>query len=335
MKNLILAIESSCDDSSIAIINKDNLECVFYKKISQELEHSVYGGVVPELAARLHSAALPNILAQCKDYFSKLCAIAVTNEPGLSVSLLGGITMAKTLAVGLKLPLIAINHLKGHIYSLFLEEEVNLDIGILLVSGGHTMVLYIDDKREIQILVSTNDDSFGESFDKVAKMMGLGYPGGVIIENLAKKAKDKNIKFSIPLKHSKELAYSFSGLKNAVRLEILKYENLDENIKAEIAYSFEEAACEHILDKLEKIFKQYSFKQFGIVGGASANLTLRSRLQNLCEKYHTKLKLAPLKYCSDNALMIARAAVDAYKRSEFVSIDEEILSPKNKNFLRI
>ncbi|TKX30548.1 tRNA (adenosine(37)-N6)-threonylcarbamoyltransferase complex transferase subunit TsaD [Campylobacter estrildidarum] len=335
MKNLILAIESSCDDSSIAIIDKNNLKCVFYKKISQELEHSIYGGVVPELAARLHSAALPSILEQCKSYFNELCAIAVTNEPGLSVSLLGGITMAKTLAASLNLPLIAINHLKGHIYSLFLEEKIIFDIGILLVSGGHTMVLYINNEKEIQILAKTNDDSFGESFDKVAKMMGLGYPGGVIIENLAKKAKNKNIKFSIPLKHSKELAYSFSGLKNAVRLEILKHKNLDENIKAEIAYGFEEAACGHIMDKLEKIFKQYSFKEFGVVGGASANLNLRSRLQNLCEKYNAKLKLAPLKYCSDNALMIARAAVDAYERSEFVSIDEEILSPKNKNFARI
>ncbi|MBZ7948733.1 tRNA (adenosine(37)-N6)-threonylcarbamoyltransferase complex transferase subunit TsaD [Campylobacter sp. RM9929] len=335
MKNLILAIESSCDDSSIAIINKDNLKCIFYKKISQELEHSVYGGVVPELAARLHSAALPSILEQCKSYFNQLCAIAVTNEPGLSVSLLGGITMAKTLALSLNLPLIAINHLKGHIYSLFLEEKAIFDIGILLVSGGHTMVLYINNKKEIQILANTSDDSFGESFDKVAKMMNLPYPGGVIIENLAKNAKNKNIKFSIPLKHSKELVYSFSGLKNAVRLEILKYENLDENIKAEIAYGFEEAACEHIIDKLEKIFKQYSFKEFGIVGGASANLNLRSRLQSLCEKYHIKLKLAPLNYCSDNALMIARAAVDSYKRSEFVKIDQEILSPRSQNFLRI
>ncbi|MGH2327732.1 tRNA (adenosine(37)-N6)-threonylcarbamoyltransferase complex transferase subunit TsaD [Campylobacter taeniopygiae] len=335
MKNLILAIESSCDDSSIAIINKDNLKCIFHKKISQELEHSVYGGVVPELAARLHTAALPSILEQCKSYFNELCAIAVTNEPGLSVSLLGGITMAKTLASSLNLPLIAINHLKGHIYSLFLEEKPIFDMGILLVSGGHTMVLYVNNEREIQILANTSDDSFGESFDKVAKMMGLAYPGGAIIENLAKNAKNKNIKFSIPLKHSKDLIYSFSGLKNAVRLEILKHKNLDEDIKAEIAYGFEEAACEHIMDKLEKIFKQYSFKEFGVVGGASANLNLRSRLKSLCEKHHIKLRLAPLKYCSDNALMIARAAVDAYERSEFVKIDEEILSPRSKNFLRI
>lgn len=335
MKNLILAIESSCDDSSIAIIDIKSLKCKFHKKISQEQEHCNYGGVVPELAARLHSAALPNILEECKGFFDKLCAIAVTNEPGLSVSLLGGITMAKTLAASLTLPLIAINHLKGHIYSLFLEEELSLDMGILLVSGGHTMVLKLDKNKNLHILAQTQDDSFGESFDKVAKMMGLGYPGGVLIQSLAQKAKLKNINFSIPLKHSKELHYSFSGLKNAVRLELLKYENLDESIKSEIAYGFENAACEHILDKLNQIFSLHRFKLFGVVGGASANLNLRKRLDTLCQNFNCKLKLAPLKYCCDNALMIARAAVDSYKQKDFVSINEEILSPKNKNFSRI
>lgn len=335
MKNLILAIESSCDDSSIAIIDKDNLNCLFDKKISQDKEHSSFGGVVPELAARLHSAALVDILEECKKYFSKLCAVAVTNEPGLSVSLLSGISMAKTLALSLNVPLMAINHLKGHIYSLFLNEKICFDMGILLVSGGHTMVLKIDNKGFLKILARTNDDSFGESFDKLAKMMNLGYPGGVKIENLAKKAKEKNIKFSVPMKHSKELNYSFSGLKNQARLEILKHENLDENIKSEIAYAFENAACEHILDKLEKIFKQEQFKLFGIVGGASANLNLRSRVQTLCEKNGCELRLAPLKYCSDNALMIARAGVDCFEKKEFVSIEEDILSPKNKNFVRI
>lgn len=335
MKSLILAIESSCDDSSIAVIDKNTLECKFHKKISQELEHSVYGGVVPELAARLHSQALPSILWQCKEYFNRLCAVAVTNEPGLSVSLLSGISMAKTLASALNLPLIPINHLKGHIYSLFLESKLERDGGILLVSGGHTMVLYLANDGSLELIARTNDDSFGESFDKVAKMMNLGYPGGLIIENLAKKAQLKNISFSIPLKHSKELAFSFSGLKNAVRMEILKYENLDEKLKAELAYGFQKSACEHILDKLEKIFHLYKFKNLGVVGGASANLTLRSLLSKLCQKYDCELKLAPLEYCSDNALMIARAAVDAYEKKEFALIEEDILSPKNKNFSRI
>ncbi|AJC86972.1 tRNA (adenosine(37)-N6)-threonylcarbamoyltransferase complex transferase subunit TsaD [Campylobacter sp. RM16704] len=330
MKNLILAIESSCDDSSIAIINKDDFKCIFHTKISQENAHSPYGGVVPELAARLHSEALPKILEKCKKYFDKLCAIAVTNEPGLSVSLVGGVAMAKMLAISLNLPLIAINHLKGHIYSMFLDKKAKFDMGVLLVSGGHTMVLFIDKQGQITELARTNDDSFGESFDKVAKMMNLGYPGGAIIENLAKNAKESDLEFSIPLLHSKELAYSFSGLKNQVRLEILKQELTNER-KSEIAFAFQKAAIAHIMNKLEKIFKEYNFKRFGIVGGASANLSLRSKIEHLCQNYKCELLLAPFEYCSDNALMIARAACEAYKRKEFVSIEDDLINPKVKN----
>ncbi|EAI8647420.1 TPA: tRNA (adenosine(37)-N6)-threonylcarbamoyltransferase complex transferase subunit TsaD [Campylobacter lari] len=330
MKSLILAIESSCDDSSIAIIDKNTYECKFHKKISQEQEHSQYGGVVPELAARLHTQALPNILSQCEKYFNNLCAIAVTNEPGLSVSLIGGVAMAKMLAISLNLPLIAINHLKGHIYSLFLEQKACFDMGILLVSGGHTMVLFIDNQGQITEIARTNDDSFGESFDKVAKMMNLGYPGGAIIENLAKNTKESNLEFSIPLLHSKELAYSFSGLKNQVRLEILK-EELTQDRKNQIAFAFQKTAIAHIMNKLEKIFKEYKFKRFGIVGGASANLSLRSQIEHLCQSYQCELLLAPLEYCSDNALMIARAACEAYERKEFVSIEDDLISPKVKN----
>ncbi|HEC1750021.1 TPA: tRNA (adenosine(37)-N6)-threonylcarbamoyltransferase complex transferase subunit TsaD [Campylobacter lari] len=330
MKSLILAIESSCDDSSIAIIDKNTYECKFHKKISQEQEHSQYGGVVPELAARLHTQALPNILSQCEKYFNNLCAIAVTNEPGLSVSLIGGVAMAKILAISLNLPLIAINHLKGHIYSMFLGKKACFDMGVLLVSGGHTMVLFIDNLGQITEIARTNDDSFGESFDKVAKMMNLGYPGGVIIENLAKNAKESDLEFSIPLLHSKELAYSFSGLKNQVRLEILK-EELTQSRKNQIAFAFQKTAIAHIMNKLEKIFKEYKFKRFGIVGGASANLSLRSQIEHLCQSYQCELLLAPLEYCSDNALMIARAACEAYERKEFVSIEDDLISPKVKN----
>ncbi|MCV3383713.1 tRNA (adenosine(37)-N6)-threonylcarbamoyltransferase complex transferase subunit TsaD [Campylobacter sp. IFREMER_LSEM_CL292] len=330
MRDLILAIESSCDDSSIAIINKNSFECIFHTKISQENAHSAYGGVVPELAARLHSEALPKILKRCQKYLDKLCAIAVTNEPGLSVSLIGGVAMAKMLAISLNLPLIAINHLKGHIYSMFLDKKANFDMGVLLVSGGHTMVLFINEQGKITELARTTDDSFGESFDKVAKMMDLGYPGGAIIENLAKNVKESDLEFSIPLLHSKDLAYSFSGLKNQVRLEILK-EELSLERKSKIAFAFQKAAIAHILNKLEKIFKEYKFKRFGIVGGASANLSLRSQIEHLCQSYQCELLLAPLEYCSDNALMIARAACEAYERKEFVNIEDDLIKPKVEN----
>ena len=365
MKNLILAIESSCDDSSIAAIDKDNFECLFHKKISQDLAHSQFGGIVPELAARLHTTALPQILEQCKGYFSELCAVAVTSEPGLSVSLLGGVTMAKVLSASLKVPLIAVNHLVGHFYSLFLTQKARLDMGVLLVSGGHTMLLYVDKMGQIKLLGQSLDDAFGESFDKVAKMLGLGYPGGVFVEQLAQKATQKSLEFSVPLRQSKELNFSFSGLKNAVRVEISKTlsensaknanssqnfdlnsaknlnltqnsnSNLSEAQKSEIAYAFERAAVAHLMDKVKIAFKECKFKAFGVVGGASANLRLRGELKALCEQFQCELLLAPLEFCADNALMIARAACELYERGEFVGLNANIISPKNQHFFRV
>lgn len=351
MKNLILAIESSCDDSSIAIIDKDSFECVFHKKISQELAHSEFGGVVPELAARLHTTALPSILEQCGGYFDRLCAVAVTSEPGLSVSLLGGITMAKALCASLRLPLIPVNHLVGHIYSLFLTQNPHFEMGVLLVSGGHTMLVNVDKKGFLEVLASTNDDSFGESFDKVAKMLALARPNGACVQECAQGASEKSLNFPVPLKHSKELAFSFSGLKNAVRLEILRQEsqnatplsnensakspNLSKAQKSEIAFAFEEAATAHLIDKCRKAFAVHNFSTLGVVGGASANLRLRGKLQSLCAEFNCELRLAPLEFCSDNALMIARAACALYERGEFASIKDNIISPKNKHFTRL
>ncbi|MDD7323013.1 MAG: tRNA (adenosine(37)-N6)-threonylcarbamoyltransferase complex transferase subunit TsaD, partial [Campylobacter lanienae] len=222
---MILAIESSCDDSSVAIMKASDFSLVHYEKISQEKEHAKYGGVVPELAARLHTAALPEVILRAKEHFKALKAIAVTNEPGLSVSLLPGIVAAKALATALNLPLISVNHLVGHIYSLFLSEPIKLPLGVLLVSGGHTMILGISETGVISVLGATSDDSFGESFDKSAKMLGLGYPGGPQIQNLALKGDDRAYDFSLPLKGTKRLEYSFSGLKNQVRLACLELEN--------------------------------------------------------------------------------------------------------------
>ena len=322
---------------------------VHYEKISQEKEHAKYGGVVPELAARLHTAALPAVILRAKEHFSALKAIAVTNEPGLSVSLLPGIVAAKALATALNLPLISVNHLVGHIYSLFLSEQIKLPLGVLLVSGGHTMILDISETGVISVLGATSDDSFGESFDKSAKMLGLGYPGGPQIQNLALKGDDRAYDFSLPLKGTKRLEYSFSGLKNQVRLACLELENsripysviprLDRGIssensripsknsripseipsqqKANIAASFERVACLHIIDRLKLAFSSQKWARFGVVGGASANLRLRGMLESLCASYDCELLFAPLEYCSDNAAMIARAAVTKYHNKDF------------------
>ena len=355
---MILAIESSCDDSSVAIMKASDFSLVHYEKISQEKEHAKYGGVVPELAARLHTAALPAVILRAKEHFKALKAIAVTNEPGLSVSLLPGIVAAKALSTALNLPLISVNHLVGHIYSLFLSEQIKLPLGVLLVSGGHTMILGISESGVISVLGATSDDSFGESFDKSAKMLGLGYPGGPQIQNLALKGDDRAYDFSLPLKGTKRLEYSFSGLKNQVRLACLELENsripsensripsensrissensripnensripnensripseIPSQQKANIAASFERVACLHIIDRLKLAFSSQKWARFGVVGGASANLRLRSMLENLCASYDCELLFAPLEYCSDNAAMIARAAVAKYHNKDF------------------
>lgn len=322
---MILSIESSCDDSSIAITKIDTLEVVFHKKISQELEHSIYGGVVPELAARLHAKALPNILEEASKYLPQIKAVAVTNEPGLSVTLVEGVTMAKALSTALHVPLIAVNHLKGHIYSLFIEKKSIFPLGVLLVSGGHTQVLHVKSHDEIEILASTLDDSFGESFDKVSKMLLLGYPGGPIVERYAKNGDESRFNFTTPLSNSPKVAFSYSGLKNQVRLCIEENrDNLNEKIISDICASFQKVAVAHLIQKLKKIFKSSKFPNFAVVGGASANLYLRSSLKAL----HENILFAPLEFCSDNAVMIGRASIRDFENKKFCKLDEILVNPK-------
>lgn len=329
---MILSIESSCDDSSIAITRIKDYKIVFHQKISQELNHSKYGGVVPELAARLHAEALPKILSKTLSYLPKIKAIAVTTEPGLTVSLVEGLVMAKALSISLNIPLLPINHLKGHIYSLFLEKNTSFPLGVLLVSGGHTQLLSVKNHDEVDILATTMDDSFGESFDKVAKMLGLGYPGGPEVEACALKGDSKKFNFTVPLLRTPKLAFSYSGLKNQVRIAI---ESLGEEISGQniddICASFQRVAISHLLNKLERSFKIETFPRFAVVGGASANLTLRKNLEMLIKRYNMgELLVAPLEYCSDNAAMIGRCGVEAYKKNEFVNIDDVRVSPKSK-----
>ncbi|MDY0052405.1 MAG: tRNA (adenosine(37)-N6)-threonylcarbamoyltransferase complex transferase subunit TsaD, partial [Aliarcobacter sp.] len=259
-----------------------------------------------------------------------------TNAPGLSVTLTEGVTMAKALSISLKLPLIAVNHLKGHIYSLFIEKDEVLPMTILLVSGGHTQIIQANSLNDMKLIASTMDDSFGESFDKVSKMLGLGYPGGPVVQEYALKGDENRFDLPIPLKQSPKIEFSYSGLKNAVRLEIEKLENQEGGItlqdKYDICASFQKTAVAHIMQKLKKLFKQDVPKNFAIVGGASANIYLRTQLENMCDKHKTNLYLSELKYCSDNAAMIGRVAVEQYKQNDFISIDEIDVQSRIKEF---
>lgn len=343
---MILSIESSCDDSALALSRIEDCKLLFHQKISQNKAHSPHGGVVPELASRIHAEKLPLILQNLKSFiqdFSSIKAIAVTNEPGLSVTLIEGLMMAKTLALSLGVPLLAINHLKGHVFSLFINQTTYIaPLSVLLVSGGHTMILEVSPRAsqqqelEFKIMAQSKDDSFGESFDKVSKLLGMGYPGGPIIESIAQTCKQERYSLPIPLRHSKELAFSFSGLKNATRLEVEKQaQNLD--IPA-LAYAFQKSACEHILQKCELYFQSKqnskdSCRHFAIVGGASANLFLRDKIQNLCQKYAYDLLLAPLEFCSDNAAMIGRAGIEEWRLQNFSDIQTLEISPRNTQLL--
>lgn len=318
---MILSIESSCDDSSIAITRLSDKKLLFHKKISQDAEHALYGGVVPELAARLHALALPKILEETKPYFQDLKAIAVTNEPGLSVTLVEGVSMAKALSVALNLPLLGINHLVGHIYSLFIDKETTFPLDILLVSGGHTQLLHVKNLEHIELLATTMDDSFGESFDKVGKMLGLPYPAGPIIEAYARKGNEKKFDFTIPLLASKQMAFSYSGLKNQVRLCVEAQEHLDEQTICDICASFQRIAVAHLMRQIKKAYKERAIERFGVVGGASANLYLRGHLEAFCASKKAPLLTAQMEFCSDNAAMIGRCAIDAYEQGKFTTLE--------------
>ena len=310
---------------SIAITRIKDAKLLFHKKLSQEIDHSKYGGVVPELAARLHAIALPNILEECKEYFKDLKAVAVTNEPGLSVTLIEGVCMAKALSISLDIPIIPINHLKGHIYSLFIDKpKAKFPLGVLLVSGGHTQVLYVESYEKIEILATTLDDSFGESFDKVAKMLGLGYPGSPVVEKCALNGDEKKFNFTVPLIGSPKLAFSYSGLKNQVRLAVEE----NSEVKNDICASFQSVATKHLINRLKKILKTNDFENFAIVGGASANKHLRGEIEKLCVSYKMELLVAPMEFCSDNAAMIGRCAIDAFKLEKFAGLDEININPK-------
>lgn len=331
---MILSIESSCDDSSIAVTEIDSNRLIYHTKISQEREHSVYGGVVPELASRLHAVALPKLLDGAKEYLPRLKAVAVTTHPGLSVTLNEGLMMAKSVAALQDIPLIAVNHLKGHIFSLFIDKDSIIPLLVLLVSGGHTQIIRVESLEKMEILATSMDDSVGESYDKCAKMMGLGYPGGPIVEKLAKNGDENRFDLPVPLINSALIAFSLSGLKNAVRLTVEKLggaNKMSEQDRCDLSASFQKAVKLHLLQKANKIFAKVQTKDFAIVGGVSANSYIRNAFEQLCKKHNKTMHTVPMEYCSDNAAMIGRYAVDAYHNNLFVELCEiEVQSSKKK-----
>jgi len=316
---LILSIESSCDDSSIALTDITSYKLIEHLKVSQEAMHSEYGGVVPELASRLHAVDLPKLLEKLKPYFEQIEAVAVTTHPGLSVSLHEGVIMAKAVATFLDKPIIGVNHLKGHIYSLFIEKEQTLPLLVLLLSGGHTQIIKVTNYDNMQLFATTIDDSVGEAYDKVAKMLNLGYPGGPIIEKMALEGDENAYSLPIPMQNSSLVAFSLSGLKNAVRLLIENLggvDSLSHQQKCDISASFQKSVLRHLLQKSKKVFKEIDIKNFAIVGGVSANSYIKEGFNKLCKEFNKTMLEVDLKYTSDNAAMIGRWAIEAFKNGK-------------------
>jgi N6-L-threonylcarbamoyladenine synthase len=315
---VILAIESSCDDSALALVSIADNKIVFEARLSQSKAHTRYGGVVPELAARLHAKNLPKLLTRALPFAKAIKAIAVTNCPGLTVALAEGVVMAQALSLALDAPILPIHHIKGHLMSLFIDKEAAFPLSALMVSGGHTMILEARSHACAQEVGATLDDAIGEAFDKVAKMLNLGYPGGALVENLASGGDENRFDFPLPLRGDKRIAFSFSGLKNSVRLAVMSRDDADERFKADLCASFQKAAVNHLLDKAALYLNSgVEIRRFGLIGGVSANGYLRRKFGDLCAANGIEPLFAPLEFSGDNAAMIARAAIEAFKVKEF------------------
>ena len=335
MSDIILGIESSCDDTSAAIIRDGVL---LSNVIASQDVHKAYGGVIPELASRAHQQNIVPVVSEAihRAGISKeeITAIAFTRGPGLLGSLLVGTSFAKTLAISLNVPLIEVNHLQGHILANFVKQPAK-DVPMpsfpylcLLVSGGNSQIVRVDDPLHYEILGRTIDDAVGEAFDKCSKMMGLGYPGGPIIDRLAKEGDPERFKFSKP--HIPGLDYSFSGIKTSllyfVRDQLAQNPDFLEENKADICASFQKALIDILMDKLIKAVKQTGITEVTAGGGVSANSGLRSRLTEEGLKRGWKVYLPEFKFTTDNAAMIAIAGYYHYLNGERTSLDVAPLS---------
>ena len=330
MADIILGIESSCDDTSAAVIRDGWL---LSNVIASQDVHKAYGGVVPELASRAHELNIVPVVSEALTRAgvapSELTAIAFTRGPGLLGSLLVGTSFAKAIGLALDIPIVMVNHLPGHLLADFIREpgvevrEPSFPYLCLLVSGGNSQIVRVDGPLDYTILGQTIDDAVGEAFDKCSKMMELGYPGGPVIDRLARQGDPRRFKFAKP--HVPGLDYSFSGIKTSllyfVRDEMAKDPSFMDNNKEDICASFQKALVDILLDKLIKAARQTGIKDITIGGGVSANSGLRERILSEGAKRGWRTFLPPFKFTTDNAAMIAIAGYFHYKAGERTPLD--------------
>ena len=330
MSVTILGIESSCDDTSSSVI-RDGV--MLSNVIASQAVHEAYGGVVPELASRAHQQNIIPVVAEAIKRAgidkSELSAVAFTRGPGLMGSLLVGTSFAKGLAASLDIPMIEINHLQAHVLAHFIKETPEDDHApsfpflCLLVSGGNSQIILVKAYNDMEILGQTIDDAAGEAIDKCSKVMGLGYPGGPIIDKLARQGNPKAYTFSKP--HIPGLDYSFSGLKTSFLYSLRDWMKDDpdfiEHHKVDLAASLEATVVDILMDKLRKAAKEYKIKEVAVAGGVSANNGLRNSFREHAEKYGWNIFIPKFSYTTDNAAMIAITGYFKYLDKDFCSID--------------
>lgn len=326
----ILGIESSCDDTSCAILKNGVL---LSNVTANQKIHEQYGGVIPELASRDHQKnivpVIDTALKKANITLSQINAIAVTRGPGLSGSLLVGLSFAKSLSLALHIPLVEVNHMQGHILAHFVEEQnqknkqPSFPFLCLTVSGGHTQIVKISDYLNFELLAETEDDAVGEAFDKAAKILGLPYPGGPLIDKYAKLGDATKYKFPTP--HLKNNNYSFSGVKTAFLYFIQEQTKLNTNFIEEnlndICASYQAHLIKYLLKNLLAVSKETNIKQIAIAGGVSANSGLRTELEILGKKNQWQTYIPKFEYCTDNAAMIAITGYYKYLKQEFCGLE--------------
>ena len=330
MSTIILGIESSCDDTSAAVIKDGYL---LSNVVASQAVHEAYGGVVPELASRAHQQNIVPVVHEALKRAGvtkeELSAVAFTRGPGLMGSLLVGVSFAKGFARSLGIPMGDVNHLTGHVLAHFIKAECEDNVQpefpflCLLVSGGNSQIILVKAYNDMEILGQTIDDAAGEAIDKCSKVMGLGYPGGPIIDKLARQGNPKAFTFSKP--HIPGLDYSFSGLKTSFLYSLRDWMKDDpdfiEHHKTDLAASLEATVVDILMDKLRKAAKQYNIKEVAVAGGVSANNGLRNSFREHAEKYGWNIFIPKFSYTTDNAAMIAITGYFKYLDKDFCPIE--------------
>lgn len=337
----ILGIESSCDETAAAVVEDGRK--VLSNIIATSLEeHKLYGGVVPEIASRRHAESISGVvkeaLEQADCTMADIDAIAVTYAPGLIGALLVGVNFAKGLALATDTPLVPVHHIRGHIASNYISSDIEPPFLCLIVSGGHSHIVAVNSYTDFEIIGKTRDDAAGEALDKAGRTMGLEYPGGVSIDRLSPQGNEDAYKFPKPKVSGSPYDFSFSGLKTAVINTVHNAQQKGEDIHtADLAASFQKSVVDCLVTNLEKVASEKKFNKIVIAGGVSANSKLRAEAQALCKKHKWSLYLPELRYCGDNAAMIASQGYYEFVQGERAdeSLNAYATMPIDKNYKTI